>query len=452
MMLAPDAHRSATLRHASSTGHPSADCANELTVSAPLRSSAPMRPVRPSSLRTFAAAALMAALIAVMFLADSHSTWLYRGGYLLVASGTAALLFLTMRDDNVVARALSRQPLKYLGSRSFSLYLVHYPMLEMMNPATRTTKLVWWEWILQILALLLVTEVFYRIFERAIAIHGLHGNAMATGRNTWLVMTRRVCALISSVVILVVSVLPVSWSAVAQERSKQLRPHTSGTSLLTASPSPSSTQTESSGESDFGTSAGSGEQGKAEQPAQRKPIAEKVPANQSLANVTVDPATMVCSADPLIISDSVEMGAAPLVQQQIPGAVQDNAVGRSLTEFPSLYQQHVAQGWSGDVVIAALGGNDTYGLDEKYQAVVDAVGGKPLYFITVREPQERQDWNNEAMRRIAAKNPNVGIMDWYGTSEGHSEYLVDDGIHLTDGSGSGQEAYTLMIRKAVCGR
>ena len=53
------------------------------------------------------------------------------------------------------------------------------------------------------------------------------------------------------------------------------------------------------------------------------------------------------------------------------------------------------------------------------------------------------------LREAAKKNKNVGIIDWHGYSEGHSEYLNDDGIHPNM---TGAYAYATMIRQAVCGR
>ena len=77
-----------------------------------------------------------------------------------------------------------------------------------------------------------------------------------------------------------------------------------------------------------------------------------------------------------------------------------------------------------------------------------AVDGKPLYFVTIRCPLELQDPNNKVLRKFADKYDNVGIIDWHGASEGHSEYLVDDGIHLTP---DGADAFALLVRKALCG-
>ena len=95
---------------------------------------------------------------------------------------------------------------------------------------------------------------------------------------------------------------------------------------------------------------------------------------------------------------------------------------------------------------------NSYRPDEKTRtdAIIALTGGKPTYFITIRMPYPWQENNNNTMLREAAKkNKNVGIIDWHGYSEGHSEYLNDDGIHPNM---TGAYAYATMIRQAVCGQ
>lgn len=68
--------------------------------------------------------------------------------------------------------------------------------------------------------------------------------------------------------------------------------------------------------------------------------------------------------------------------------------------------------------------------------------------MTVRVPLELQDRNNQTIRDACAQNGNAGVIDWNGASEGHSEYLVDDGTHLTQ---AGIDTYAALIRQAICG-
>lgn len=116
---------------------------------------------------------------------------------------------------------------------------------------------------------------------------------------------------------------------------------------------------------------------------------------------------------------------------------------------PEVYSDAVSEGWNGSAVIVELGGNSLIRDKSIVQKMIDAVDGKPMYFVTIRCPYPLQDANNQILRDYASQNSNVGIIDWCGASEGHSEYLVDDGQHLTN---EGSEAFAKLFRKALCGR
>lgn len=82
-------------------------------------------------------------------------------------------------------------------------------------------------------------------------------------------------------------------------------------------------------------------------------------------------------------------------------------------------------------MIFALGTNGPPHDDSVLQHMVDVAKGRPVYFVTTRVPQLWQDATNDSLRKFAATHHNVGIIDWHGLSNGHSEYLTDDGVHLT---------------------
>lgn len=429
---------------------------------------------------------LLVAMIVAFVVIRSDSTFLYRGGYLIAALLTALLLALVMVPGNLAGRVLSAAPMRYLGSRSFSLYLVHYPMLEMMNPATRTTDLAWWEWIVQAIALLIAAEVFYQLIEHvpagvaaavraasaagADAVHGLRNAGGFAGADRaaavrWAQsVVRRAIVMLSAVAVALLCVLPLNWGAIASARAAYLRPVVAQTAKpkIPKTPSAGTSKSETASGSDAGQSAADNGSGSADGSADDQskdssgklvPVAEKVPKNLDTTGWTYDATTGVCTADPLIISDSIELGARSVMDVVMPNAVQDNEVSRPITAFPDLYQQHVAAGEDKRVVIAALGANSaSVDRPEILENVVASVQGKPLYFITVRSPMISQDWVNENLRSVAAKHDNVGIMDWHGLSEGHDEYFADDGTHLTQGEGLGAEAYSRMIVSALCGQ
>ena len=366
------------------------------------------------------------ALIVGFILATGQDAWLYRGGFLVAALVCGLLICTVQHPDCEVGHVLSSAPLVYLGSRSFSIYLVHYPLLEIMNPATRTQALPWWGWIAQIVVILLAAEVFYRLFERPFAARKPVGAGV------------RIACGIAAAMVLILAIAPVNWGDIAQARAEQLRPELTQTGAAPAQKKASKADAKKADHAK-----------KKEKDKTPKPVAEVVPKNLDPNRWTFDPNTGTCSAKVLYIGDSVTEGAAPALQQYLPNAYVDGKVSRQLFVGQDVYAQDVATGYDPDVVVFALGTNGLIRDTSTVQALVDAVGGKPLYFVTIRCPLDLQDPNNQVFRDFAKKYDNVGIIDWHGTSEGHDEYLADDGIHLTS---AGRDAYALMVRRALCGQ
>ena len=115
-----------------------------------------------------------------------------------------------------------------------------------------------------------------------------------------------------------------------------------------------------------------------------------------------------------------------------------------------VYQQDTAAGHSGSVVVFGLGTNGVISNEQEVQQLIDLTGGKPTYFITiVCHTRGRRTTTIRCCVRPPRRTRTVGIIDWHGYSEGHSEYLNDDGIHPNM---TGAYAYATMIRQAVCGQ
>lgn len=61
-------------------------------------------------------------------------------------------------------------------------------------------------------------------------------------------------------------------------------------------------------------------------------------------------------------------------------------------------------------------------------------------------PRSWNDSNNQAISTVVPDYSNAVIADWKSASEGHPEYFVSDGIHLT---AAGARAYGKLIREAA---
>lgn len=434
-------------------------------------------------------------LIAGAVMIDGDTMWMYRGGYQAAALLSALLVWACTIPGSAAATILGCRPLVVAGSRAFAVYIIHFPLLEIMNPATRTTSMPWWGWLLQFAIIAAAAELIHRFIEvpahrdataaAAAVKHDVEPDdtwqkrpTMAAarpvlaqaGRNVHAYLidvqpAAKVMAAAGLVIVFIACCLPLDWDGIVEQRSIELRPEIAEQTHLVGkksaagaagqasvpSASPSARASSPSSKSSAAHPSQSAQPAPSATPKQpnMSAHAEKVPAGMPLSSWTYDAASGVCSADPLIIGDSVALGAADIIQQIMPNAVVDAQVSRQITTAPGIYAQHAGAGQGGSVVVIALGDNGPIRDEAELQGIVDAMGGKPVYFLTLRVPVSWQDPNNAVLRSFAASHRNVGIIDWYGTSEGHSEYLYDDGTHLTP---QGRPAYAAMLRQAFCGQ
>ena len=369
----------------------------------------------PSWAYDLAGVAALAGIGVMMVTLNGYSEFTYRGGTFLAALLAAVAIGVVCRPSgSVLSLVLGLRPLAAAGARGFALYLWHYPLLLIMNPATRTTELPWWGWALELLAIVAAAELSYRLVERGT------GAPVALGQSR-LALGLEAAALAG---VLAVSVAPIQAEQTGVPVDQQggqsgvaFDPETQGYDL--------------SGTYLAGTS-----------------FASAVDTINRL-NYDVDVETGATDAQVLLVGDSVSLGAEAEFQRVFPNGWMNSEVGRQLGTGLDVYNQCVADGHGAGVVVFALGNNGV-AREDQVRALIDAAGAdKKVYLVTTRVPLPLQDVNNELFWNVASQYDNVQVIDWYAESAGHDEYFWDDGTHLRP---EGAEAYVMMLRRAITGR
>lgn len=393
------------------------------------------------------ALACLAGLGVMCFLLNGYSEFPYRGGMLLAAVLTAVLASCLCRPQSALAHVLGARPVAEAGKRAFAVYLWHYPLLVVLNPATRTTELPVWGWALEFLLIFVCAECSYRLLEKGQGPREVAGRAMPLGLSVSQVALGALGVLCAVVLLFV----PISAEQTGVPTEMQQMSTEEQQYLAEQQTAAEATQSGDNGE-------GNGAQSEPQQDNTTFDVSGTYFAGTAFAaaidqinatSFTVDASTGATNASVVLIGDSVPAGAITQFYKYFPNGYIDAQVGRQLYAGVDVYRQCQANGHDGDVVVWAIGDNGV-ARENQVKELIDAVDpSKHVYLCTVRVPLALQDMNNQLFKDVAAQYDNVDVIDWYAESAGHDEYFWSDGTHLRP---EGAEAYVLMLRKAITGR
>ena len=305
----------------------------------------------------------------------------------------------------------------WLGTRSYGIYLWHYPLLLLLNQGNAGIPNVI-QIIGELCLILAVSELSYRFIENPIR-KGAIGKmlrAQQAGKLKGLLgKEAKIAATVSLSVILL--------SGVALLTAQNLN---EGNGLLTES------------DIEAGTSEGT--------ILQETEDEGTVPENSegtTLGNEnSTENATYPGATEPLLIGDSVPLGLIDLFHQAYTGGTLDACGNRQIGMGQTVFDYYKDKGVAGKNIIIALGTNGSFTTEQLESLVADIGGTRNMFLITIRTNTQTQAATNQIINDVAAKHENITVIDWAGASEGHSDWVGDDGIHLTN---EGRKEYMQLI-------
>jgi peptidoglycan/LPS O-acetylase OafA/YrhL/lysophospholipase L1-like esterase len=369
---------------------------------------------------------------------DQYQPFLFRGGFALVALVTAVVIMIAVhpRARLLGAGLLGRQPLRWVGLRSYGIYLWHWPVFMVTRPELDVTITG-----LPLLALRLATTVVladlsYRFVETPIR-NGAFGRAWkalreARGARRWRLGVRWAGAVGTSTAFLTVLVValihaqpppPPSYLSVESI-------HTTGSTPTPDTEDPHTTAGTETPKTDISATAtpeaGAVGSSTAPEPAAK---AEKAPVSAPADRVTA-------------IGDSVMIGAAGELQRSLGNPAMYADVGMQAAGVIEILQKRRAAGDLGEVVVIHIGSNGTLNaeqFDEMMRMLKDV---RRVALVNVKVPRPWEQPNNEVLADGVRRYPNTVLVDWHTASVDRPELFVEDGIHLQT---EGQRVYADLI-------
>jgi peptidoglycan/LPS O-acetylase OafA/YrhL len=335
------------------------------------------------------------ALISLAVLMSGDSDLTYRGGLVLVAVLSAIAIAALTVPGSLLARALDLAPLRWVGVRSYGLYLWHWPVFVLVGSALPTWPREGWEAAalggIALAVTVVAAALSYRFVEQPIRRHGFRATARA-----------------------VLDSAPRSRRALGAAFAMVLTTGLAGTSIAALVADPGR------GEAQAYIEAG------------QEAIDEAAPVapveGDAIASAAADAVT---TGDEITaIGDSVLLAAAPAMQTAYPGIAIDASVSRSMYSAPEILQAHAAAGTLRPVVVIALGTNGP--IERSTLEEVRSIIGpsRELVVVNAQAPRGWIPGVNAELSSFALVYRNVELANWHDAIQPYLHEMARDQVHF----------------------
>jgi peptidoglycan/LPS O-acetylase OafA/YrhL len=373
----------------------------------------------------------IAALLGILyffFFVGEYTPWLYRsGGFLVLSVIVAALIAMSTHPASPLGPWLGSQPWRYIGQRSYGLYLWHWPIFMVTRPNLDVPIDGPLLFAFRLALTFGIAELSFRFFEMPI-----RRGAIDRWVKAWRISegaertkrTRRGVLAIAGTAIAVVILGAALATAPAPTAAAGL-PTDVAEAMGIASGGPT--------EVGLGDAENSSPAATAASSASATPSPSVAGPGDSNRNGRLSG-----------IGDSVMLGARSTLKDVIPGTKVDAAVSRFPGAFIGRLKRYVDKDQLAPVVVLHPGTNGVLP-EAMMRQMLDILKDTPrVVVVNDNMPRSWRTPNNDVIDKVVPDYQNAVIADWYAASKDHPEYFASDGIHLTT---KGAKAYAKLIKK-----
>nr|WP_088042856.1 acyltransferase family protein [Bacillus sp. EAC] len=371
---------------------------------------------------------------------NQYDSFLYQGGMFLLSIATAMLIAALAHPASLVGRFLAMRPLKWVGVRSYGIYLWHFPVIVLLTPKINTGSFSFLRMIFQLTLIFVLASLSYHFIEDPIRKGklGLIWKEFRSGQWRFKNICMKHIALVSTFSLL----LAISCFGIPSLPGANGAKASSDLEAIQTKPKQSSQIVEKIKEKPHTTPIVDLDKQKPVSNQQSKngqtPIIKKKPAISNTATGSNKKIT--------VIGDSVVINAIPYLKKSYPNINVNAKVGRQFTEASKIIEQAKKSNALGDTVIIELGTNGAFSKKQMISLINEIGKQRKIIFINTRVPRPWESLVNKNLKEVSSKFSNTKVVDWYKASANHNSYFSSDGVHLkTDGA----KVYASLLIKAI---
>ena len=362
----------------------------------------------------------IATLITVMIYTSEYNTWLYRGGFLLVAILGLIVIISSGKQHTVMARLLSFKPVVFIGKISYSLYLWHFPILVLTTPVAEIGNTNIYFVILRVILTFVVAIVSYVFVETPIRKLGFKNYIKVIFKKLKKCprKSRRIYAGIVGVVSIffVMGIFGKSVPFISTAFVKEM---------------------EVNKETQF-VNNGNNKENKEEQNNDSNKENKDNNENKDEKNNTEKKYSSV-----VVIGDSLTVDIGEKFQELYPGAVIDGKIGRQLYVAIEEAKSYSNYNNENSAIIFQLGTNGPF-TESQIEELVKVFDKADIYFVNIKVPRAWEKTVNAALKQAQEKHTNINIIDWYSVANSSKNLFEPDRVHLNQ---NGIVEMTTLIKK-----
>ena len=359
-------------------------------------------------------------LITVMIYTSEYNTWLYRGGFLLVAVLGLIVIISSGKQHTLMSRLLSFKLVVFIGKISYSLYLWHFPVLVLTTPVSEIGNPNIYFVILRVILTFVVAIVSYVFVETPIRKLGfkkyvsvIFKKMIKRSRKS-----RRVFASTATVVSLlfVMGIIGKGVPFISTAFVKEM---------------------EVNKETQF-VNNGNNKENKEDQNNDSNKENKDNNENKDEKNNEEKKYNSV-----VVMGDSLTVDIGEKFQELYPGAVIDGKIGRQLYVAVEEAKSYSKYNNENSAIIFQLGTNGPF-TESQIEELVKVFDKADIYFVNIKVPRAWEKTVNAALKQAQEKHTNINIIDWYSVANSSKDLFEPDRVHLNQ---NGIVEMTTLIKK-----